>query len=52
MVDQPSRRNELCYVYDIASQLGHYYVGLTRVARHTAKPKDANITIGHAREEY
>jgi hypothetical protein len=52
MVDQPSRRNELCHVYDSASQLGHYYAGLTRVTRPKAKPKDANITIRHAREEY
>jgi hypothetical protein len=52
VVDQPSRHNELCHVYDIASQLGHYYAGLARVARPKTKPKDANITIRHAREEY
>jgi transcriptional regulator of aromatic amino acid metabolism len=27
MVDQPSRCNEVCHVYDSASQLGHYYTG-------------------------
>ena len=29
MVDQPSRCNEGCHVYDSASQLGHYYAILT-----------------------
>jgi len=28
MVDQPSRCNEVCHVYDSASQLGHYYADL------------------------